>query len=153
MSQTVYLTSFKKNHEEQQEGDTPWSIAVYQPKWLPALPETRVFDIRDDGAWVRPRDFLTPGHDPTLPDIELIKRYRDKLLGMYAERRDEIGDFLRVAGDVVCLCCWCPYDKAAQRQLHDYGSFVCHSAVVELFLDIAGVEVMRDDDRKDMVVL
>lgn len=150
----VLLSSFKQHDATYLKQGTAYSIAVYQPKWLPQLPVTRVFDIRDaNGSWIRPRDFMPEGHDPTLPSDELLKRYRDALLGLYVSRRKAIGEFLHDhEGHRLTLCCWCPYDKAAQRQLHDYGSFVCHSAVVQAYLEVAGVTVLRDLDRVDSMV-
>lgn len=155
----IFLTSFRRYFEADTKPKTPlaYSIAVYQPKWYPPLPETRVFDIRTpDGKWTRPRDFIPEGHDPTQPSDELLAQYRDVLLNLYRGRAEQIGEFLDEAGVNtgfnVVLCCWCPYDRAAKRQLHDYGSFVCHSAVVELYLNEAGVEnVVRDADREQMV--
>lgn len=148
----ITLTSFKIWHADPDPNQAAYSIAVYQPKWLPRLDETRVFDIRDaNGNWIRPRDFVPDGHDATKPDFELLNSYRDALYLLYAGRSVAIQRFLGRATKDLALCCWCPYDKAAQRQIHDYGGFVCHSAVVEVFLRDLGHEVLRDADRERMV--
>lgn len=176
---TVFLTSFKVYHERYGQPPTwktspvGYSIAVYQPGWFPQLPKIDLFDIRDEhGRWTRPRDFIneygepSSGTEPRDPDPELLRRYHDTLLGMY-EKRWTSGRFnedplpypsvfaSRVDGIErnVALCCWCPYDKAAKRQLADYGSFVCHSWPVETFLLELGVPVVRDIDRERMVRL
>lgn len=169
---TVFLTSFKVYHERYGQPPTwktppvGYSIAVYQPHWYSQLLKLDLFDIRDEhGQWVRPRNFipepesreeeLVRGVDPAL-----LRRYHNTLLGMYEKRwrHDlELGLSLRRdhfdQHEDVALCCWCPYDKAAQRQLRDYGSFVCHSWPVETFLLELGVPVVRDIDRERMVRL
>lgn len=150
--------SFKCFHEyehlEEYDFDNAYSIAVYQPNWYRPLQVTSVFDIRNEaGEWTRPRDFIPEGHDPTQPSDELLRSYRNALMGLYLDRRDAISRLLSSTSDDLTLCCWCPYDKAAKRQLHDYGSFVCHSAVVELYLELSGITVHRDPDRERMVRL
>ncbi len=114
-------------------------------------------------------------------NTELLRRYHDTLLKMYQKRWSQqthweegtegahFGGrvctaecFIRYVNRVqhtsslisdVALCCWCPYNRAAQRQLADYGSFVCHSWPVETFLKELGIEVKRDKDRERMVRL
>lgn len=146
----IYLTSFKRFHEG--KVDMPgYSIAVYQPRWYPELPEVDLFDIRDDAGWVRPR--LFEGQSTPL------LRYHDRLVFMYRQRFNhdcEIGlslyrDHFDQHEDVA-LCCWCPYDKAAQRQLEEYGTFVCHSWPVETFLKSLGFDTERDPDRHNAMV-
>jgi len=157
-----------------------YSIAVYQPRWWPELPKLDIFDIRDDnGQWVRPRNFI-PNNEGTVerdrndrdhirrpPDPVLLDHYHDTLLEMYEQRYHlearGTGQAVELEGVLggayfggdgendVALCCWCPYDKAAKRQLADYGSFICHSWPVESFLKELGVEVVRDADREQMV--
>lgn len=148
---------------------------------LPVVDVFSILDA--DGRWVRPRDFikcLDPencvcvmcGSGLTAlcfcgahvgkqkPNPELLERYHYRLLDMYTKRweRDlELGlslerDHFDQHEDVV-LCCWCPYDRAAKRQLEDCGSFVCHSWPVESFLKELGIEVVRDADRERMVTL
>jgi hypothetical protein len=129
-----------------------FSIAVYQPKWFPKLPDLNLFKITTtEGKWVRPRDFLTEGHDATQPDPGLLKKYHDTLKGMYEERWDKKYQRLLALYEELALCCWCPYDHAAKRQLNDYGSFVCHSWPAGTFLSERGYRVFRDKDRAKMV--
>jgi rhodanese-related sulfurtransferase len=182
---TIFLTSFKRYHEAQRGrgglldlsgGSMPgYSIAVYQPRGHSPLPKLDLFDIREGGKWVRPRDFLEGDVQPSGmtgvledtavrgPDKELLHRYHDHLLSLYRRRWQQAQEGGQVGYEVaellpllskdasVAFCCWCPYDRAAQRQLKDYGSFVCHSWVVESFLGAMGVEVVRDLDREKMV--
>jgi hypothetical protein len=122
-----------------------FSIAVYQPHWMPQLPKLDVFDIRDHGKWTRPRDFVDR-EDP-------LKAYAEHLWRLYDERHHEISKTLAGLPEEAALCCWCPYDKAAQRQLQQFGSFVCHSEVVGQVLEYHGVSVGKDADRQDMKVL
>jgi hypothetical protein len=154
---SVLLTSFKRYHDDiayPYPTMPGYSIAVYQPSWYEPLPKLDLFDIRRHaGTWTRPRDFITVGHDPAKADSTLLRAYHDTLLTMYRDRYAALKykDLGELAYNDVALCCWCPYDKAAKRQLDDYGSFVCHSWVVESFLKELGVKVVRDLDRKDMV--
>jgi hypothetical protein len=152
---TAYLTSFKRWHRGEvdfpdPESLTAYSIAVYQPRWYPELPTLQTFDIRDGGRWTRPADFIPADHNPEEPDAVLLDKYHDSLVGLYWSRRHDPA-LAPLFKDHVALCCWCPYDKAAQRQLRDYGTFVCHSWAVETVLLSWGVEVVRDDDREWMV--
>lgn len=151
---TVYLTSFKRWHSpdvaeylnfDPNNPPARFSIAVYQPHWYPPLPKLDLFDIRSEaGAWIRPRLFEGQS-DP-------LYRYHERLLLLYRQRRhngDNTDITLRKRDAV--LCCWCPYDKAAKRQLEEHGSFVCHSWPVESFLRELGIDVVRDTDRERMV--
>jgi hypothetical protein len=127
-----------------------YSIAVYQPRNFPELPVAPVFNILDEeGKWIRPRNFMQPGHVPE-ENYELLKDYRDALLRLYDGRRAAINRWLKDGPKRAVLCCWCPYDRAAQRQLQDFGSFVCHSGVVGLYLKMLGVRVQYDKDREKM---
>ena len=129
---TVYLTSFKRYYEtpgkEFHSYDySAYSVAVYQPSWYAQLTKLDLFDIRDpSGQWVRPRDFINDdwlGGSPPPRDYALLRRYHDALLGMYEKRwanqpeDRQLGFLERVADRDEVWCCWCPYDKAAQRQL------------------------------------
>jgi len=160
---TAYLTSFKAYRADKGHLDIPaYSIAVYQPKGF-SYPKLDMFDIRDEaGNWVRPRDFVGEGHDAAKPAPDLLRRYHDRLFELYRDRWQAVQQFGQnafeiaqlvplLSGEDSALCCWCPYDRAAQRQLRDYGSFVCHSWAVESFLMEMGVEVVRDQDRQQMV--
>lgn len=169
----ILLTSFKRYHANDYAlAPLPgYSIAVYQPRWFPQLPKLDVFDIRDAaGQWVRPRNFIPDFTDydnytENRPaDPVLLQRYHDTLAGMYRERTRASGLALAVGdlelaravyptseGRDIALCCWCPYDKAAKRQIESYGSFVCHSWPVETVLCELGYDVVRDADRQEMV--
>lgn len=125
-----------------------WSIAVYQPKLYPSLRKVKCFEIVDNNKWIRPRNFVNEKYP--------LESYSNALYTVYKQRRKEFQRWLHVADTykTVYLCCWCPYDSAAQRQLIEHGSYVCHSAVVEWFLRKEfGVECQRDDDRSKMVTL
>lgn len=136
------ITSFRRSHEL----PVPvFSAAVYQPQGY-NYEKADWCDIRRDGAWIRPRDFVGQGDDPLL-------LYHNALLNLYAERAHEISNWLDGVGNDFALCCWCPYDRAAQRQLHEHGSFVCHTAVIGEVLENFGVRVWYDDDRRRMKVL
>ena len=124
-----------------------YSAAVYQPKGF-NYPKAEWADIRnDEGRWIRPRDFI--GED------EPLLQYHHALLNLYYSRRDDIGAWLSPLGNLpFVLCCWCPYDRAAQRQIAEHGSFVCHTAVIGEHLERHhGVQVFYDDDRRKMKVL
>lgn len=156
---TVLLTSFRRWHEDNDalvdwwHESTGWnvlkaySIAVYQPNWYRPLPTLRTFDIRQDSKWTRPRDFIPEDHEGE-PDPELLQRYHDALVDLYWSRRNDraLATLFTDTYDVA-LCCWCPYDTAAKRQLDTFGSFVCHSWPVETVLKRWGVDVRRDEDR------
>ena len=136
------ITSFNRSH---QLPVPVFSAAVYQPQGY-SYPKADWADIRRDGAWTRPRDFLGT-EDPLL-------HYHQALLNLYAGRWDEIERWISSVGNNFALCCWCPYDRAAQRQLHEHGSFVCHTAVIgEVLEGDHGVRVWYDDDRRRMKVL
>lgn len=158
----IVLTSFKRYHELLAENpNARWpgfSVAVYQPSWYRGLLKLDIFDIRKGSTWIRPREFLPPEHDPSQPNPALLQRYHDTLVELYEERFRDTSKFLtekRLLESArtgrAAFCCWCPYDQAAKRQLHDYGSFVCHTWPIETFLRSQGFDVVRDKDRKDMV--
>jgi hypothetical protein len=155
MKPTIYLSSFRQYHT----GDIarrigqPFSIAVYQPQWWKEVPEAPLFNILNEkGDWIRPREFIPPNHDGTKPSQKVLQAYFEALFALYDTRRDQIRFWLR-SQDVprIGLLCWCPYDRAAKRQLEDFGSFVCHSAAVGEYLKRLGYRVLRDVDRKRMV--
>jgi hypothetical protein len=139
------ITSFQRSHGL----EAVFSAAVYQPKGY-NYPKAEWADIRRDGVWTRPRDFIGE------PDP--LAAYRNALLHLYGERHRHIEDWLEGVklgwGDQFVLCCWCPYDRAAQRQLGEHGSFVCHTAVIgEVLERDHDVQVFYDSDRRLMKVL
>lgn len=142
---TVYITSFAMSRHLP-PGVESWSAAVYQPKGF-NYPKATWADIRRNGVWTRPRDF-TAAANP-------LEDYRKSLLSLYESRHEEISAWLqRVGPGPVALCCWCPYDKAAQRQLKEWGSFVCHTAVIGEYLSAKlKVVVWYDADRLKLTTL
>lgn len=135
------ITSFQRSHGL----EAVFSAAVYQPKGY-NYPKAEWADIRRDGVWTRPRDFLDT-EDP-------LRNYHVALFNLYVSRREEISLWLAQVstfwGEFV-LCCWCPYDRAAQRQLVEHGSFVCHTAVIgEILENQHSVQVFYDSDRQRM---
>lgn len=141
---SIYITSFARA-KHLPSGVVPFSAAVYQPKGYD-FPKAQWADIRRDGAWIRPRDFLS--HDNPLI------AYREALLNLWSSRLVEIEQWLSLREGPTALCCWCPYDKAAQRQLKDWGSFVCHTAVIGEYLSQEfKVPVWYDSDRLRLTTL
>lgn len=140
----VYFTSFFKA-KDLPEGVIPYSAAVYQPKGF-NFEKVAWTDIRKDGKWTRPREFL----DCPNP----LHGYREAMLDLYESRYEEALEWANSLREPVALCCWCPYDRAAQRQLKDFGSFVCHTAVLSEFCsERLGLPVWEDSDRRRMSVL
>lgn len=142
----VYLTSFQKSHALP-PGVAPCSVAVYQPNGY-VYPKIEWADIRHDGKhWVRPRDFI----DQPQPLVQ----YRAALMSVYLQRLDVALEWASRLEHDVAMCCWCPYDKAAQRQLGMFGSFVCHTAVLGEFIyaQLPNLRVWEDEDRRSMAVL
>lgn|SRR5574338_467333 len=143
---TVYLTSFFKSKELPDDVER-YSGAVYQPKGY-TFPKAGWTDIRDnDGKWIRPRDFLSSQS----PNSE----YRERLYRLYCSRLSEAERWLdSIRLPSASIHCWCPYDKAAQRQLREWGSFICHTAVVGEFLSTElKVPVWYDADRLRLLPL
>lgn len=136
----ILLTSFLKSNEF---SGSKYSAAVYQPKGY-TYPKAAWADIRkDDGTWIRPREFVSWNRP--------LNGYFASLFSLYLSRRDEIEEWVERHGSNLALLCWCPYEKAAQRQLREYGSYVCHLGVVEAILKEIGEQVRVDKDRKKMV--
>ena len=149
----IILTSFFRAREIEKDlpsslvKDHFYSAAVYQPKTF-FYKKLDFFDIRDSsGAWTRPRDFLAYD-DP-------LAAYHDALMTLYYERLPAIQTWLRDMSKAMdaLVCCWCPYDRAAQRQIKEHGSFVCHTAVMYEVLKDLGANVVLDNDRDKMVPL
>lgn len=103
-------------------------------------------DIRPgyQGTWIRPREYVNLNAP--------LDGYFMALLDLYASRAADADEWLQSVGDNVAVCCWCPYDKAAQRQLKEFGTFVCHTAAVGRFLQELGYGVAYDLDREKMVM-
>ena len=120
-----------------------YSAAVYQPE-DGRFEKAQWADIRrSGGGWIRPREFENWKHP--------LNGYFAELYSLYGKREREILRWVDRHEDCALLC-WCPYEKAAQRQLRAYGSYVCHLGVIEAFLRERWVTVKVDDDRKDKMV-
>jgi hypothetical protein len=142
----IFITSFFEI-TNLPEGVKPWSAAVYQPKGY-ELPKAEWTDIRDkSGRWIRPREFIGTDNPPAA--------YREALYELYNSRMiPALQWYNKVRGTDVALCCWCPHDKAAQRQLEEFGSFICHTAVLGEWLhSTTGVPVWYDSARLQMLPL
>lgn len=141
----IYLTSFDRS-VKLPKTIKKLSAAVYQPYGF-KYPKVDWTDIRDqNGNWIRPRNFLG--------EPSPLIAYRQALIDLYMSRLPEAQDWAWSLEGDVALCCWCPYDKAAQRQLKEHGSFVCHTAVLGEFISNAlQLPVWYDGDRRQMAVL
>lgn len=145
----ILLTSFKRAAEN--EDDWPsayiWSSSVYQPDWLPQRPKAEWMDIRPGrtGKWIRPRLFVD--------QEEPLNGYFEALLELYESRLPAVERWIEATAtyEHTWIACWCPYDKAAKRQLDEWGTFVCHTAAVGYFLEEQGLSVNLDRDRHKMV--
>ncbi len=142
----IYLTSFMRS-AELPPGIELWSAAVYQPRGF-EFPKARCFDIRDfTNRWIRPREYMA--------EKQPLLMYRKALLKLYRGRANRILKWLgERKGHNIALCCWCPYERAAQRQLKEWGSYVCHLSVVgEYLADNTKELIWYDSDRLKMAVL
>jgi len=141
----ILLTSFKRSLKLP-ISFSKYSVAVYQPKGF-NYPKLRIFEIVDHtGRWIRPSNFVK--------DSDPLISYRDTLYNLYSTRKNSIENwFNSIIGQDVALCCWCPYDRAAQRQLKEHGSFVCHTEVIRYFAKYLGFNLDIDFDRQKMKVL
>lgn len=138
-----YLTSFFRTRELPADLEV-YSAAVYQPDGY-SFPKAEWADIRKDGRWIRPANFIKAPNPPMA--------YHDALMELYASRHDMIKDWCDAHPKAV-LCCWCPRDRAAQRQLREFGSFICHTSVMgEYLAEVLHLPVWYDADRRTMMVL
>lgn len=145
MIRNVYLTSFRQSHSLP-AGVVPYSAAVYQPRGY-SYPKVAWTDIRrESGEWIRPRQFLHAERP--------LEAYRDALLKLYESRLLQAQTWAEQTEHDVALCCWCPHDRAAKRQLEEWGSFVCHTAVLSEFIyKRLLIAVWEDGERRHMAVL
>lgn len=140
----IILSSFFKRDEEYPE-NVAFSAAVYQPKGF-KFEKVAWTDIRDErGRWTRPREFLDY--------LDPVVAYRDALWTVYLQRDAAIQAWLYDWNkEDPVLCCWCPYDSAAKRQIKEWGSYICHTAVIGKFLQHRyQIDVEYDKDRDKMV--
>jgi len=141
MVKAVLMTSF---FESTKLGDFDlYSAAVYQPRGF-SYPKIGWTDIREpSGEWIRPRRFVD------MPDPALM--YWNAMLHHYEARLDEARNWASRNEGLVVMCCWCPSDRAAKRQLAEHGSFICHTGPLGAFIqDRLGVPVFYDNDRQRM---
>lgn len=137
----IHMTSFFASKKLDQ-GITPLSCAVYQPKGF-KYPKVMWTDIRDDeGNWIRPRLFVNEENP--------LNAYWEAMRKHYLHRQDEALAWLDSFRGPVALCCWCPYDRAAQRQLKEFGTFICHTGPLGEFLEDLGAVVWYDEDRRKL---
>ena len=142
----IYITSFFKSHLVP-KGVEKYSAAVYAPKGYEWMPKAQWTDIRNaNGDWTRPRNFEKEENP--------LAAYRDALLSLYSDRYLQANAWLTMLPGDAALCCWCPSDKAAQRQLQEWGSFICHTSVLgEYISSTFNMPVWYDADRLRMTVL
>lgn len=146
MLHPIILTSFKESWKVSSLRGIdalpkPYSAAVYQPHGF-SYPKLGIWDIRDEqGRWTRPRDFVKFA-DP-------LRAYKDALMGIYVSRAEQIEEWVFGLDHPAVLCCWCPYDRAAQRQIKEHGSFVCHTSVIYEVLKSYDQQVWLDKDRQE----
>ena len=87
-----------------------------------------------------PRNFLDTA-DPA-------KAYWNAMLAHYDTRLDAASEWAADAPDRVALHCWCPFDRAAKRQMEQFGSFICHTGPLgEWIVTRLGVAVGYDEAR------
>lgn len=136
----ILLTSFFDSKEA--EVDELWSAAVYQPKGY-TFPKAAWADIRDErGNWIRPRNFLV--------DPDPAEAYFERMYEHFMARSHDIAEWYAEREGVPALCCWCPYDRAARRQLEEFGSFICHTGPIAAVLFDLGYDVAVDAARDKM---
>ena len=143
MNPHVFITSFQLSHELP-AGVSKHAVTVYAPKGYEAYSKIDWTDIRQaDGTWTRPRNFVGE------PDP--LASYWRALFELYDSRRAEAERWRDgLLGDVA-LCCWCPHDRAAQRQLAEHGSFVCHTGPLGQWIETRlGLRVWYDQARREM---
>ncbi len=116
---------------------------MYQPKGF-NLPKVAWTDIRRDGGeWIRPRLFIE--------EESPLDAYWEAIINHYYTRRTAVEEWLAGVQTPVALCCWCPYDRAAKRQLEEFGTFICHTGPLGDFLAFEyDVPVWYDEDRRDL---
>jgi hypothetical protein len=106
----------------------------------------------DGSNWIRPRNFIDLPDPLAAYKAALWIRYNERTELAHAWFHSIEQAFPGVAG--VAFLCWCPYDQAAQRQMREHGSFVCHTAVLgEWIENRLGHRVWFDHDRRHMKAL
>lgn len=138
----VLMTSF---FESKKLNLPLFSAAVYQPRGF-SYPKICWTDIRDEsGNWIRPREFLS--------FLDPAQAYWNAMLDHYDSRLDKALKWKTENQDLdtAALCCWCPFDRAAQRQLKEFGSFICHTGPLGHWIETRlEIPVFYDFDRLRM---
>ncbi len=144
----VLITSFQRSHDLQQLLMPTFSVAMYQPKGytLPRV-DWALIGHPDGSDWIRPRNFI--GHPKPL------ESYREALMERYEARIFDaklwFDGMAQTGHQAVAFCCWCPYDQAAQRQMGEHGSYVCHTDVLGEYIEKRlQIRCWFDSDRRHM---
>lgn len=140
LNMKVYLTSFVKSVEY---NCPKYSVARRQPKGF-NYPELKFLaPISSTGEILRLSTFP---NDP-------VANYAIALKEAYKYRWDVIKSWLCSLSEDIALCCWCPYSKSTQRQLKEYGVFVCHTGLVGQMIRKwrPDIEVVLDSDREKLI--
>lgn len=142
----VYMTSFTRSHALP-SGVARCAVTVYPPKGYEHYPKIEWTDIRrEDGTWIRPREFVSQD--------EPLLAYWEALLQHYDERLPQAEQWADALLGDVAMCCWCPHDRAAQRQLEEHQSFVCHTGPLGWWIETRlGLRVWYDEERRNMKAL
>lgn len=145
----IYITSFQRATELPLAHEQIFSAAVWQPK-NHNYTKADWTDIRDkDGVWIRPREFVDQERPLWAYRAALYAHYDNR----YLQARHWVEEKLARWGSIA-LCCWCPFEVAAQRQLREHGSFVCHTSVLGEWINTELKQpVWYDSDRVRMAVL
>lgn len=140
IKKTISTASFKHSVDTIFASSRKFSVAVYQPAGF-NYPKLDWADIRDSsGQWIMPRNFKQFNKP--------LEHYVRALWHHYQRRSADIYAWTKVAKSGDVLCCWCPYETAAQRQIRQFGSFVCHTSVIALLLEHDfRMNVVLDEDR------
>jgi hypothetical protein len=140
----VCFTSFQRSHAL---ACPLYSVAVQWPRGYEHIPRVEWALILDsNGKWIRPREFLD--------QVEPLAAYRAALMAQYESRIFQAKLWLDAQPDSFAMLCWCPYDRAAQRQLEEHGTFVCHTGVLAEFMERRlDCQVWLDGDRRRMKAL
>lgn len=115
------------------DSEDVWSGAVYQPKGYD-FPKAQWMDIRPGGdKWIRPREFMHWAQPEQGYLLALFDLYDFRL------ESTEWGDPAVWLHNVVQggdkVACWCPNERAARRQIEEFGSYICHLSVVKAWVE------------------
>ncbi len=140
----ILMTSFTRSHGMPHV--PKFSCAMYAPQGYdyPRISWTLIG--REDGSdWIRPRNFIGLADPLTAYKAALWARYdeREKVARIWCD--------MMAGNAAIAFCCWCPHDRAAQRQMGEHGSYICHTDVLGQWIEERlGVRVWYDDERRLM---